>query len=57
MLNSGKKIRALNEKKTHCPPPCKLNGRSLKTFTQIPHSQWFIDIGYVYLATKNYGST
>ena len=30
-----------------------------KTFTQIPHSQWFIDIGYMYvnLATKNYGST
>jgi len=28
-----------------------------KTFTQIPHSQWFIDIGYVNLATKNYGST
>ena len=56
MLNSVKKIRALSERKPHSPP-CKLNGRSLKTFTQIPHSQWFIDIGYVYLATKNYGST
>ena len=46
MLNSGKKIRAtkkiniltlvlskkkfLNETKNHNPPPCKLNGRSLK---------------------------
>ena len=28
-----------------------------KTFTKIHHSQWFIDIGYVNLATKNRGST
>ena len=42
MLNSGKKIPALrekkfqNEKKTIPPPSCKLNGRSLKKM----HEMW-----------------